>query len=39
MNLAVKFSNLMTKEVFTPELILSLNQMHEQFQQDTDCLE
>jgi hypothetical protein len=25
MNLAMKFSNLVTKEVFTPELILLLN--------------
>lgn len=29
MNLAVKFSNLITKEIFTIDLILLLNQVHD----------
>jgi hypothetical protein len=39
MNLALKFSNLITKDVFTLDLILLLNQMHETFEQDEDCQE
>ena len=39
LNRALKFSNLINKEVFTPELILSINQMHETFQNDSDCME
>lgn len=37
MNLAIKFSNMLNKEVFNLDLILLLNQMHEQFQSDPDC--
>jgi Intu longin-like domain 3 len=39
MNMAIKFSNLVSKEVFTPELILTVNQMHESFDSDPECLE
>jgi len=39
LNLALKFSNLMTKDVFTPELILTINQMHESFECDPECVE
>lgn len=39
MNMAVKFSNLVTKEVFTPDLILTVNQMHEAFENDPECVE
>lgn len=39
MNMAVKFSNLVSKEVFTPELILTVNQMHEAFESDEECVE
>jgi hypothetical protein len=39
MNMAVKFSNLVSKEVFTPELILTVNQMHEAFESDPECVE
>ena len=39
MNMAVKFSNLVSKEVFTPELILTVNQMHEAFESDAECVE
>jgi hypothetical protein len=39
LNLALKFSNLMTKDVFTPELILTVNQMHESFECDPECVE
>jgi hypothetical protein len=39
MNLAVKFSNLQSKEVFTPELVLTINQMHEAFLNDPECVE
>ena len=39
MNLAIKLSNLASKEVFNVDLKLILNQMHMQFLQDPDCLE
>ncbi len=39
MNLAIKYSNLITKEIMTPELILLINQMHESFQSDSECME
>jgi hypothetical protein len=39
LNLAVKLSNLVTREVFTPELILALNQARQAFRDDPDCLE
>jgi len=39
MNMAVKFSNLVSKDVFTPELILTVNQMHEAFENDPECVE
>ena len=39
MNLALKFSNLINKDVFTPELILSINQMHDAFLNDSECME
>jgi hypothetical protein len=39
MNMAVKFSNLVSKEIFTPELILTVNQMHEAFESDAECVE
>jgi hypothetical protein len=39
LNMAVKFSNLVSKEVFTPELILTVNQMHEAFDSDPECVE
>lgn len=29
----------MNKEIFTPELILQINQIHESFQNDPDCME
>jgi len=39
LNLALKFSNMITKDVFTPELILTVNQMHEAFECDPECVE
>ena len=39
MNLAIKFSNLITKDIFTPELTLTINQMHDSFANDSDCVE
>lgn len=39
MNMAVKFSNIVSKEVFTPDLILTVNQMHEAFESDPECVE
>jgi len=38
-NMAVKVSNLITKEVFNYELKLMLNQMHENFSEDPDLQE
>ena len=38
-NLAVKISNLITKEAFNYELKLALNQMHEAFMDDPDLQE
>ena len=38
-NLAVKISNLITKEVLNYELKLALNQMHEAFMDDPDLQE
>lgn len=37
--MALKFSNLITREILTPDLTLLINQMHETFVQDSDCLE
>ena len=39
MNLAVKLSNLVSKDVLTVELKLILAQLHQQFLDDPDCLE
>ena len=38
-NMAVKVSNIITKDVFNYELKLQLNQMHESFQEDPDLQE
>ena len=38
-NMAVKVSNLITKEIFNYELKLSLDQMHEAFSEDPDLQE
>jgi hypothetical protein len=38
-NMAVKISNLITKEIFNYELKLQLNQMHENFSDDPDLQE
>ena len=37
--MAIKLSNLATKEVFNTDLKLILSQMHMQFMEDPDCLE
>ena len=37
--MAVKVSNLITKEIFNYELKLSLDQMHEAFSEDPDLQE
>ena len=39
MNLAIKLSNLQSKEVFSNDLKLILCQLHQQFEEDPDCLE
>tara|TARA_B110000285_G_C14987965_1_gene544810 strand:+ start:495 stop:890 length:396 start_codon:yes stop_codon:yes gene_type:complete len=38
-NMAVKVSNLITKDIFTFELKLALDQMHETFEEDPDLQE
>lgn len=38
-NMAVKISNLISKDAFNYELILQLNQMHESFADDPDLQE
>ena len=38
-NMAVKVSNLVTKDIFSPTLKLALNQMHEEFLEDSDLQE
>lgn len=39
MNLALKFSNLLDKDVFNLNMILLVNQMHDNFMTDSDCQE
>mmetsp|Transcript_20031 Transcript_20031/g.14737 ORF Transcript_20031/g.14737 Transcript_20031/m.14737 type:complete len:114 (-) Transcript_20031:30-371(-) len=39
MNLAIKFSNMLTKEVLNLDLILLLNQMHDAFLEDSELQE
>jgi hypothetical protein len=38
-NMAVKVSNLITKDIFNYELKLALDQMHEAFKEDPDLQE
>lgn len=37
MNLAIKLSNIVSKEILTIELKLTLNQMHNQFVEEPEC--
>jgi len=39
MNLAIKLSNLQSRDIFSNDLKLILCQLHNQFKDDPDCLE